>query len=97
MFLMPDSWPRAACARCSKTDRLDWMYQGGVMARQEADQRLDAAAAAAGAAQDQQQQQQAEQPSGVRIEQLGCAWGCLAPRAWVASSPRGLPALWVAS
>lgn len=36
-----------ALAPCSKSDRLDWMYQGGVMARQEADQRIDAAAAAA--------------------------------------------------
>ena len=33
-----------------KSDRLDWMYQGGVAARQEADQRNEAAAAAAPAA-----------------------------------------------
>ena len=41
--------PPLSSAR-SKSDRLDWMYQGGMMARQEADQRLGTAAAAAAAA-----------------------------------------------
>ncbi|GAB4823689.1 hypothetical protein N2152v2_010735 [Parachlorella kessleri] len=48
-----------------KSDRLDWMYQGGMQARQEADQRLEAAAGAGEAAAEQQQQE--EQPS--RVDQ----------------------------
>ena len=43
--------------RCSKSDRLDWMYQGGMQARQEADQRLEAAGAGEAASEQQQQQE----------------------------------------
>ena len=49
---------------CRQSDRLDWMYQGGMVARTEADKRSEEAA----------QQQLPPLPSGIAVtsDQVGC-------------------------
>ena len=49
------NFPKTDLLKCRRSDKLDWMYQGGMVAKAEANKRVEEQ-------QQQQQQQQASQP-----------------------------------